>query len=290
MIRSALRWLFFSVALFLAGPLCWRLVCLIPASDGGLAAGATLSVAPFRAMLATIAAFAIAGLCGCAGARFFTSERTGLFSAGLALAWTPWSVARLDELARSTGSLAMFPLALEGAFLGLLGIALAWLIHASRLRPIRLLPEPGAFSPRSARGLLGPAVALAVGAACAWAVARSNEPGQGLAAGVAAALFGTLVGRIIDADTDDRAFFISAALLAVASPLLAAQGAGAGGGVGSVGAGLVEQVYSGAIFPTARVMPIDWIAGALLGVPLGSAWAASMIEKRTHPTALSPQA
>ncbi len=275
MIRSALRWLYFSAALFLAGPLCWRLVCLIPASDGGLAAGATLSAAPFLSILATIAAFAVAGLFGCAGARFFASERTGLFSAGLALSWTPWSIARLDDLSRSSGSFSMSALAIEGALLGLFGCGVAWLIWVCRSRSSRSYSDPRSTS----LGLLGPAVALAVGAACAWAVARSNAPGQGLASGVVAALLGTLVGRVIDADATDRAFFVSAALLAVASPLLAAQG---GGG------GIIEQVYSGAIFPTARVMPIDWIAGALLGIPLGSAWASSMIEKRTHP-ALSPQ-
>ena len=45
-------------------------------------------------------------------------------------------------------------------------------------------------------------------------------------------------------------------------------------------AGVLRAAYSGNYFGLASPLALDWVAGALLGLPLGLSWSGSMIEKR----------
>ena len=66
---------------------------------------------------------------------------------------------------------------------------------------------------------------------------------------------------------------IPIAVLAIVGPL---------SGEALASSGVVATTYKGNLFPLANISALDWIAGGLLGIPLGVAWAGSMIEKR-HP-------
>ena len=92
------------------------------------------------------------------------------------------------------------------------------------------------------------------------------------AAATVGALVATVVGRVIDARTPTWSYVAVISVLGVASPVSA----------GLIhGSEIVTASYSGDLLPLAHMAPLDWIAGAFLGVPLGSAWAASMIERST---------
>jgi hypothetical protein len=43
---------------------------------------------------------------------------------------------------------------------------------------------------------------------------------------------------------------------------------------------IVADMYAGNLMPLAAPLPLDWVAGFFVGVPMGLGWAASMIEKR----------
>jgi len=45
----------------------------------------------------------------------------------------------------------------------------------------------------------------------------------------------------------------------------------------------VHAAYAGALFPTANITPLDFLAGAFLGVPVGISWAASLSSGRIGP-------
>ncbi len=274
MVRVTLRWVYFFGVIFLAGPLCYRLVSIVPAVDGAKASGALLGTSPFQALLGLIAAFAIAAILGAAAARLF-SPRSGLFAAGLALAWTPWAIGRMDDLVRvpATGSI-LTSLSIEGAIVGALGVGVGAVVWFA-LRTSQSSQERAA-DPFLPAGLLGPLVAIGVGGIAAWAIARSVNPGQAFGAAVFAALFGVVVGKVVDHRSPDRAYLLSALVLAAVTPILASMGSSMS---------LMERVYTGALFPPAMILPLDWIAGALLGIPLGSAWASSMLEKRAPESA-----
>jgi hypothetical protein len=45
------------------------------------------------------------------------------------------------------------------------------------------------------------------------------------------------------------------------------------------GVGPAQAALAGTLFPLARPMPLDYLAGALIGLPLGLWWAGSMLER-----------
>ncbi|MBC7833895.1 MAG: hypothetical protein H7Y88_02195, partial [Phycisphaerales bacterium] len=69
-------------------------------------------------------------------------------------------------------------------------------------------------------------------------------------------------------------FFVPMGLLAIIAPLLA--------GVGAGPAGPEQAAISNSLIKLSNVLPLDFAAGAFLGVPMGLNWAASMIDKRVH--------
>ena len=48
------------------------------------------------------------------------------------------------------------------------------------------------------------------------------------------------------------------------------------------GSDIVEASYANGLFPLARITPLHWLAGVWMGAPLGGAWAASMLEKKSE--------
>jgi hypothetical protein len=65
---------------------------------------------------------------------------------------------------------------------------------------------------------------------------------------------------------------LALAVLGLAGPLVAK---------GVQGSRLVEATYAGELLALARPLSLDWAAGALLGVPLGLAWAGAMLDHRS---------
>jgi hypothetical protein len=216
----------------------------------------------------------LAGLMGLLGARL-VGARSGLFTAGLVLAWAAWGTGTVDQILRRTqsGSI-LWTISLEGVLFGGLGIAVAWVILlVARDRhgaPAKVTDEgegpPAAF---------GFAVAVVAGGIGACLIAQESLKGQCFAAAVVAGLFGALFGRLGSHKAQELWFFAAVALLAAAGPAAATilhSGEGA----------VVRAAYAGQLLPLARPLPLDWVAGAFVGIPIGLNWAASMTEHHQH--------
>jgi hypothetical protein len=221
----------------------------------------------------------IAGLAGLAAARL-TNARTAMTTVGLVLAWAAYRAGDVESILRAAHSPApLWRLAVEGAVFGVFAVALMLGIHAITPRDHQEsapIVAPG-FG-KTFRAVVGgpgvvPAVvaAMVAGAAVVWIVANSGMKGQTLGAAVVAGLVGAAVGRLVDNRVPASAFLLPGAILAVVGPAAAAM---------ALGGDIVATVNRGGLFPVARVMPLDWIAGAFLGVPIGLAWTASMVDKR----------
>lgn len=264
MSRTVLKWTLFAVAGVLLGPIAYRLIGATPAPDGGRAVTAFLSASPVRSIALTVVCLAMAGVAGVAVSRL-VSVRSGMFAAGLVLIWAAASGGHLEAIIRRTHSSgSLTALAAEGAFLGAAGVLIAWLIGR------RSTSTPGQRAPSAPP--IGPAVAVIVGGFAAWAASRSGLTGQTIAAAAAAGLFGTLVGTVIDQRSALWTYASVGLVLAVIGPLIARF---------AQGDRLVESVYTGTVNALAYPSPMDWLAGVLVGVPLGDAWAASMLERKT---------
>jgi len=268
--KGILRWVHLIVAFWACGPIAAWLTLGLRAPDGGSDFTLILSDSPVSAFLRVGTAILLAALVGMVGSALF-GARTGLFSAGLVIVWPAWMMGSIEGIVRRTHSSSAFiTLAIEGLILAVVLIAGAWLIaRAQRTSP----PAPRSkFTSNSivpmAAGALG--ACAAIGAVAAWGFARSELPGQAIAAAIVAGIFGTLVGTVIDPRPGMLRFVAALSLLAIAGPASAAI---------LQGGEVVRAMYAGELVPLARLLPLHWVAGLLLGVPIGASWAESFIKR-----------
>lgn len=266
MTKGLLRWLVLLVAFWVGGPVAGLLLGAMRAPDGGPDISVFISQSPAMSIARTLAALVIAAAMGIIGARF-VSVRTGLFASGLVMSWGAWAAGTVSGILRSSQSPGSFRmLTLEGAVLGAVLIGLAWAV----VRASRRADPAGAARASRGEGAGALAAALGVGALSAWAFAQSDSPGQALAAAGAAGAFGTFAASLIDHRAGLFRFIVVLAALAIVGPASA---------VILHGDSVIRHFYDGSVFPLARITPLHWIAGLLLGVPMGSSWAAGMIKK-----------
>ena len=83
---------------------------------------------------------------------------------------------------------------------------------------------------------------------------------------------GTIGGSLAEAEVPRLAAYASVVLLGVVGPLTSLITPGA--------AALPTAVLNDSFFGPARLLPLDWLTGALLGVPVGLTWAGSMLDRR----------
>jgi hypothetical protein len=119
--------------------------------------------------------------------------------------------------------------------------------------------------------VIGFGLAIVLAAGATWVVAQETIKGQTFAAAIAAGLLGTFGGRLISSRASIGVFVAAIAVLAAVSPAAATF-------YHSSDPALVRASLAGSLFPPARLMPLDWIAGAFVGIPMGLNLAASMGE------------
>ncbi len=282
---TIIRWAIYLFALLVAGPAVGMLVGSVHAVDGG-PASPLVSSAPALSLAAAIGALVVALLIGLVTARIL-GLAPALTAAGLVVAWAAWKTADNDQLVRTAQSGSpLVKLAVEGAILGIFGLAIiftCWMF--SRHEGIETSQKRRSVEERLIAAVLikmfagkGGAVSIVVGAAAAavaaWLIGISPLKGQAVFAAIVAGTFSAAACRLVDFESPIPTMFLPLALLAIVGPLTGLALSGS--------AGVVAATYKGSLFPLANISPLDWIAGGLLGIPIGVSWAGSMIEKR-HP-------
>ena len=284
--QATIRWTFYLLALLVLGPMAAILTANLRASDGGPHATAFTSTSAVAGMIATLVAFVLAAAAGIAAARL-TTARAGMTTAGLILAWAAWRSGEVEHIIRTAHSASpMIPLAIEGALSVILVVAVAFgidryggLDHTSPVwpGPADSPPRPPTTTTAEAlRSLLrispmSLAGATAAGGVAAWLVAAQGLKGQTVAAAIVSGLAAAAVGRAIDIKAHATALMLPGVVIALAGPII--------GLVLSHGA-IVDAMYAGTLAPIARIAPLDWAAGWLLGLPMGLGWATSLVSER----------
>lgn len=277
MIRNTLRWTLLGVAMFVLGPLAASLTQGVRAPDGSTES--TLLTAEHVGVAAVRlgACFGLAALAGAVAGRAF-GVRTGLFGAGLVLAWSAGTAGTIDDIIRRTQSASTFrTLASEGVIIGLLtaGVGVVCVL-ASRKHEPAIAPAPVTKGARhagdgrsAARAAGALAACLAAGGLAAAIVARTMLPGQVIAAAACAGIAGAMAGLMVHHHARPHWLLASLCVLGVVGP------ASAGLAHGEV----AHAVYTNHLTPLARLTPLHWAAGLLIGVPIGLSWGSSMIKK-----------
>jgi hypothetical protein len=264
--QGVLRWGTFLAALMVFGPLVAMVATRITPVPGAIHGTALVGDAPMMGVFTMVWCITIAGLIGVAGSRL-VSVGQGLTCFGVALAWASFRLGRLPDLARAVdpGTLGT-QLAIEGAIVGMavLGAAIiiarrGWPDEPFSLRAMASLPS-----------LAAGAVAAAVGLAAAWVIAQDDKPGQTIAAGIAAGAAGAALARTLVHGAPRSAVLLAIPIGAIACPVI---------GFALTPSPMESAVLGGTAHALARVMPTDWCAGMLIGIPFGLSWAGSTITK-----------
>ena len=266
--RVLFRWSIPMGAFFVLGPLAAWLTASLRGIDGSSHATALLSTTPALGLIKAIGALIVAAIGGGVAARL-NDWKSGIFTSGLVLAWAAWATGSYDMLARQrdtgSGVGVLFPLVIEALVLGAIAVAVAaWLIRIGKDVTHTHLSHPKGESLLCAPSLRAAGLALLVALPVAAIIAASPAKGQTVAAAVVAGMLGATVGRATHERAPASAFILSLAAVALLAPLTVL-----------LASGLPIAAH------TARILPLDALAGAFLGVPLGIGWADSMVEKHS---------
>lgn len=279
MSRATFRWLLFFGGLLVVGPMAWLCTSRSVAFDAVTPATPILSGSgPVAGLLLGVLALGLAGGYGAAVA-WVTTARWGLFNAGVVAVWAAAGTGRIDELIRvhnpGTGMAPLGALAVEGAVLGMVTVGLGLGLHliALRRRQLPTIADRRLEHPARDAGqfALIAGVGLIVAGVVSLVVIQNTLKGQTIAAGALAGLLAATLGTFIG-DRWGRAALpsiVGLALVAFLAPLVAMF-------VERGGTALIRSANGVQLFAPARALPLDWIAGSLLGIPLGLAWGQSL--------------
>lgn len=264
-------WLVVIASLFLIGPAAGMLTARLHGPDGGTDATLLINLEPASGLLAA------AGVCLLACFACWLAMRTGsgnlgVLSAGIVVSWAAARTGRVDAIV-ALGRVSPMPtLIIEGMLVAILALAVALAIR--RFWPERI-SEPTLGT--AARALCGGLVGAGL---TAWFIAVEPSKGQTIAAAAAAGIMGTSVARMILLSVPARMLLIIPAVLAVLGPLATEL----------IAADVVADTFSGSLVRFGWILPLDWLGGALMGIPVGLAWTDSVVTKQSERLGALPNA
>lgn len=280
MIEATTRWALYITSLIVLGPIAGLLMGLTDGPDGS-AGTALVSTSPFLGVIALVLGSAIAAAIGALAASR-CGLRPGLTCAGIVLCWMAGMSAGVKSAISAAGQGPWGAFIMEGIVVALclmaIGVAIAFAARRHTPSPADHVTPQSAealetehairFSPRS---IIAVAIAAAGGAAAAWVLAVTDLKGQVIAAAALAAIAIAVIIKLIDLKTPALGALAAVALLAIAGPAYA---------MATVPeSSALADAYAQALPGIVRLTPLDWAAGALLGTPIGLAWAASIVKR-----------
>lgn len=285
---SSLRWGMLLIAFAVVGPLASLPLNAVRDVDGGHAISMFVNAGVFPGVIGAACVFAAALALGAIGAFLFSTGWACAYS-GIVIAWGAYRCGTLEEIirqARSDAPLTM--LASEGLTAILFAGLIAGVIQRISAKRQGLAVMPGSLIIQGDVPNLKTVtqIALAAGGVAAGVVAYlaavTDFKGQGIFAAFFAAIIAGVATQIVAKSKGGQATVV----LVVASVVIPAILGPAAAKI-LQGSTIVETVFAGRVIPLARVMGLDWAAGALLGAPVGLGWAGAMIDSRAEEQAQS---
>ncbi len=276
MAKAVARWIVVLSTLFVIGPVAAWLTGTIRGDDGGHTVTLLVNASPLRSVLLGFAVMAIAGACGGVSSRV-VSRDMGLTMAGIVVAWGAWRLGTLETTIATTGDASgLVWSALEALIVGLgsVGVTAATVLSAPNGGRAVLLGSLEDSEGKLLRaGVLGALLGVPAAGAVAWLFAIEPLKGQCVAAAIFAGIAAGAAAQLVGSMWSVRA--------GVLAPVLAVMGAAVLGPI--LARFMHPQVVADAIAHrlagVAKPASLDWLAGALIGSPLGLAWSRSMLER-----------
>ena len=311
MSKGLLKWVDSLVALLVLGPIAYFALATLRAPDGDPFTTLLTSATPLKGALLGLVVVGLALVAALISGLLFGRGR-GICMAGLVAGWAAWAGGSVRHvLGDADAPSAPSMLTAELLFVAILVVAAVIIVELRASIPGEELGRPDlAHSPPPSThayfaALKDPTSTMGIGAAAAacgilvYILAFSGIKGQSLFAAIvggvgAGAAFG-LVWSSRHASQDKpmhapllppiMGVFIVGLIGSVAATFvpisdlhLLARAVGADGISGAVS-------NKPALLSLSTVMPMEWVTGALLGVPLGATWSTSMVDKGAHASA-----
>lgn len=293
MLHAITRWAVPLIALLGVGFLAGELASSLHAPDGSSNTSFVLVTSIGQGVIACLGTIGLAAVMGMVGARW-VSPRVGLLCAGLVLVWAARRTGQVDQIINLVAgmgasgavgkavsvSTTLYMLAAEGLVLSVLGVVLAWVIvrvpmsewarQGTHTRPDGPPLEPSKlWEPTS---LAAFAVALVAGGVMTYLFAQETIKMQTIAAAIIAGATAAIAGRLTSQTVHAAVMVGAVVLLGAIGPLVVVLGTNGT-------AAIVRAAQAGTMMALARPLPMDYLAGALIGVPIGLSWGNSMVEK-----------
>ncbi|MEM9663274.1 MAG: hypothetical protein AAF937_13315 [Planctomycetota bacterium] len=262
--KLVIAWVPALTAAFVLGPAAGLLAAQLTDAAGGPHATLLVTQTPVLGAACAIGVALIAATAGLLGVRIGTPN-VGLFSAGIVLCWASARSGRVDEIIAVSRTSPFNRFVLEGLLVALVALLLIETIRRFRRHT---LPEPPLLL--SARAL---GVGVLGAAFTAWLVAADAAKGQTIAAAIAAGIMGAALSRMMLVSIPPRIIAVIPVVLGILSPLAAVATTG----------DVVQEAFEGSLFRLAVITPLDWLAGGLIGIPLGLAWTDSIADTDPEP-------
>lgn len=253
-----------AVAFAVIGPIAGLLVGSLRGTDGGTQATILVGQSPVIGLVAGVFAFGLAALAGGIGSRA-AGLNVGLGCVGLVLSWAAWLSGQLDEIVTVSRQSPLQALILEGLIVSAMLAGIVWVVRRFSS------DDP---DPETEVGVSAIVVALTAGvgisATAAWVIATEPLKGQTIGAAFAAGLVGAATARLVFLRLPGWSAVCIPAVLVVLGPLATQALAG----------DVVDAVFERSLFRLGWLMPMDWAAGALLGIPIGLAWTDGVVQQQ----------
>lgn len=282
--KAVFEWVTLLTALVIVGPIVALPLAWLTSSSGATDATPLTSTQPALGIAYTLLAMLGALLTGWLGTKT-VSRGMGMAAAGFVLVWVAARFGAGAMILRDAPSAnaAALRLTIEAAILALPTLLLVTLVHKPRplesddsvypLTECRCGLVDGLRDCLTSRGIqivLAAAAGAVIG--CMFASIGFLK-GNGLFAGFMGGLIGGAAGGLLLAGVENPrpalAPYLGVVLVMIFAPIAASI---------YYGNALRTVAVSGELFGPARLIPMDWIAGMLLGVPWGLSWLASSVK------------
>lgn len=279
--RSGWRHILTASSVLAIGPLAGAIAGDVRLPGGAPGATAFTSDRPVHGGVMLLISLAIIGAMGTLGARLF-GRGHGILCAGLVAAWVAWNQGTTEAvLMNARGGAPLLALVSEAIVVGVCMLAMVGIIERSGGtigRGSRAEPEASsAPGSRTSGTMFGGAVAVG---ACAGLLGVhlfgvESLKGQTVFSVFIGSVLAGAAARLVVSGADDGsartasfAAFLAVAILCVAGPVAA---------IFVHGEGIAAAAFAGQLVRVANPCASDWLAGGLLGVPIGVWWASAMM-------------
>ncbi len=268
------RYIVFVAGVVVAAAACVAAISFTISPRGTIGPTLLQAESPVAAVIAVTLGLIGATIAGAVVGRL-TNALVGLFVVGAGLGALAFRFGSIEDLAFANGSLRL--LALETVIFSVLVLFSTIAVYKIAGPLDDIDPPDDDYKPIKSIALSAAAALLIL--PVVWFLTQSNLRGQTLAATWIGCMIAGLAARLLAPSTQPKLIFATACIVGAVGHLIGAFA------IGSATGGGIETAFIEATLPAVSIpLPIDYAAGALMGVSMGLGWARSFLHHEQDET------